>query len=224
MKKLLFTLLAVILSITGYAQRSREYIRQNIKEKGECRNVAITRYNGDLMLYGRNGWAATGCPDGLTDTLDELNDDNEFIRDVQLTDNGSWLVLYGDNGFVWNDIPYSLESKLRDWNDKGEEITSVTFNDSGDWILISKNYISASSSEIQDWIVGGMDEYGGVYATCLTESAAVVVYEEGYKFLGDVPDDLRERLRAVTWDVFFVKIAGTAWFFSDGKSRYDYNM
>lgn len=224
MKKLLFTLLAVILSITGYAQRSREYIRQNIKEKGECRNVAITRYNGDLMLYGRNGWAATGCPDGLTDTLDELNDDNEFIRDVQLTDKGSWLVLYGDNGFVWNDIPYSLESKLRDWNDKGEEITSVTFNDSGDWILISKNYISASSSEIQDWIVGGMDKYGGVYATCLTENAAVVVYEEGYKFLGDVPDDLRERLRDVTWDVFFVKIAGTAWFFSDGKSRYDYNM
>lgn len=217
--------LVMLSSSSAVAQsQGRSYIRQQIEKHGECRNVAITKTNGDLMLYGRNGWAASGCPRDLTDTLNELNDDDEFIDDVQLTENGSWLILYGDNGFRWNDIPYSLEKKLREWNANNEVITSVSFNDDGDWIAISKKYIAASSSKLQDWIAEGMDKYGQVWATCLTDDACVVVYEEGFRFLGNVPDTLRDKLKSTSIDVYRLKIAGTAWFLSDGKSRYDYYM
>lgn len=223
MKKLFLLISLAIVSIQASAQ-SREYIRNQIERHGECRNVAITEYNGDLMLYGRNGWAATGCPDGLTEALHELNDEEQFINDVQLTNDGSWLIVYGKNGLRWNDIPYSLEQKLRAWNNNNEEITSVTFNDVGDWIAVSTEHIAASSRELQDWVADGMDYYGAVLATCITEDAAVVVYEEGYRFLGEVPQDLKRRLETVSFNVYRVKIAGSAWFISDNKSRYSYNM
>lgn len=223
MKKLMIFIAAIMCSI-GVSAQSREYIRKMIREYGECKNVAITKYNGDLMLYGNNGWAATGCPKGLTDAIKELHAENETIVDVQLTDNGSWLILYGSNGFVWNDIPYSLEQKIRAWHEDNQTITSVTFNDDGDWIIVSKEYVSSSDSDIQDWVVAGMDNYGPVWATCITDDAAVVVYERGFRFLGEVPNDLQESLREADFNVYRVKIAGSAWFFSDGKRRYHYNM
>ena len=223
MKKILTVLLLTVISVSVSAQ-SREYIRNQIQRYGECRNVAITEYNGDLMLYGTNGWAATGCPEGLTDALHELNEENKYITDVQLTNEGCWLIVYGDNGIRWNDIPYSLEKKLREWNANGETITSVSFNDAGDWIAVSTEHISSSDSDLQDWVVGGMNKYGGVWATCVTDDAAVVVYEEGYRFLGNVPEDLKRRLDTISFNVYRIKIAGTAWFISDNKSRYAYNM
>ena len=208
-----------------YAQgRNRNYIKERIDEHGECRNVAITKRNGDLMLYGENGWAASGCPKGLTDALRKLNDEGEYINDVQLTENGCWLILYGNNGIRYNDIPYSLEKKLREWNNKKEVITSVSFNDDGDWIAVSENYISASDSEIQDFISEGMDSYGGVWATCITDDAIVVVYEEGYRTVGNIPSTLMAKLKSTSINVYRLKIAGESWFISDGKSQFDYNM
>lgn len=57
-------LLIVLISASSAsisAQNSREYIRNAIKGWGSCRNVSITKRNGDIALYGRNGWAASGC-------------------------------------------------------------------------------------------------------------------------------------------------------------------
>jgi hypothetical protein len=223
MKKLLSILSVLFITLSVSAQ-SREYIRNQISKHGECRNVAITKYNGDLMLYGQNGWASTGCPNDLTEALHELNEKREYITDVQLTDEGSWLIIYGDNGCRWNDIPYSLENKLTQWNNSGEEITSVSFNDDGDWIAICKRYVSSSDTDLQKWVVDGMEKYGAVWATCITDDAAVVVYEKGYRFLGNVPSDLKKKLDVVPFDVYRIKIAGTAWFISDGVREYDYNM
>lgn len=225
MKKSFFTLLLSMMCMVSFAQTySRSYIREQISLHGECRNVAITKYNGDLMLYGQNGWAAKGCPSGLTTALHELNDNREYIDDVQLTDDGRWLILYGNNGLRWNDIPYSLEQKLRQFNSNREVITSVTFNDDGDWIVVTTEHISASDYSIQNWLKEGNDIYGQLWAVCLTDDACVAVYEEGYKFLGDVPEDLKRSLRQTSIDVYRLKIAGDAWFYSDGKSRYNYNM
>lgn len=113
-----------------------------------------------IQASAQSGWAATGCPDGLTEALHELNDEEQFIN---------------------------------------EEITSIAFNDVGDWIAVSTEHIAASSRELQDWVADGMDYYGAVLATCITEDAAVVVYEEGYRFLGDVPQDLKRRLETVSF-------------------------
>lgn len=219
-----FMLFIAIPSDADAQGRNRNYIKERIREYGECRNVAITKRNGDLMLYGENGWAASGCPKGLTEALRKLHDNGEYINDVQLTENGCWLILYGDNGIEWNDIPYSLEKKLREWNNNLEVITSVSFNDDGDWIAVSENYISASSTEIQDFVAEGMESYGGVWATCVTDDAIVVVYEEGYRTVGNIPSTLMSKLKSTSINVYRLKIAGEAWFLSDGKSQYDYNM
>lgn len=227
MKKFLMSFMAIIAiaaSTSTLSAQSREYIRNAISEWGECRNVAITKTNGDLALYGRNGCARSGCPRDLNDAIVELHDDGEYIDDIQLTEDGSWLILYGDNGLVWDDIPYSLERELREYHDMQEVITSVTFNDAGNWIVITTNYFSSSHSEVNEWLKDGNEEYGQLWAACVTDDAIVAVFEDGYKFLGNVPESLKKALRETNLDVYRLKIAGTAWFFADKDGNYRYNM
>ncbi|MDE5975339.1 MAG: hypothetical protein K2G69_02180 [Muribaculaceae bacterium] len=215
-------LIATCFSVS--AQNDRSYIRNAIKEWGQCRNVAITRSNGDIALYGRNGCARSNVPKGLDDAITQLNRDKEFIDDIQLTENGRWLILYGNNGIRWNDIPYSLENKLREFNNEGEVITSVTFNDAGNWIVITTNYISASDSGIQNWLSEGLNKYGALWAACITDDGIAAVFERGYQFFGNIPEDLKVALTKTQLDVYRLKIAGTAWFFADVNGRFRYNM
>ena len=219
-------LILVLLSAFAFASygQSRQFIRDHIKKYGECCNVAITKTNGDVMLYGRNGYAADGCPSGLLQALKELNNQDKHIKDVQLTENGNWLVLYGTNGYRWSDIPYGLEKQLKEFNDNREEITSVSFNDGGDWVVITTTHISASADWIQDWLADGCKDHGQLWAVCITSDAMVAVYEKGYKFYGDVPSDLRSALRETNLNVYRLKIAGSAWFFADKNGNYRYNM
>jgi type II secretory pathway component PulC len=90
-----------VVSINAYGQWGRSYIREQISMSKKCRNVAITKANGDLMLYGDNGWAGASLPEGLPEALNALNKDGEYIDDVQITEEGSWLILYGNCGFQW---------------------------------------------------------------------------------------------------------------------------
>jgi hypothetical protein len=213
----------LLLAIGSFGQ-GRSFIRQKIKEWGACRNVAITKTNGDLALYGRNGCAKSRLPYKLSKTITELNRDNKYIDDIQLTENGSWLILYGTNGFRWSGIPYSLEKKLRQYNNDYEVVYSVTFNDAGDWIIISKDHYASSDSRITAWLKKGTDEFGRLWAACVTDDALVAVYARGYKFLGDVPYSLKKALEKTRLNVYRLKIAGSAWFFADKKSNYEYSM
>jgi len=221
--KVFVIVVCLFVSICSYGQ-GRTYIREQISQRGECRNVAITETNGDLMLYEKNGWAGTGLPQNLLSALNELNMGNEYIDDVQLTEQGRWLILWGNNGIRWNDIPYSLERKLREYNSINEVITSVTFNDAGDWIVITTNYLTSSDNRINDWLKEGTDIYGQLWAACVTGDAIVAVYAEGYRFLGNVPQSLKTELNRTRLNVFRLKIAGSAWFFADKYGNYQYNM
>lgn len=111
-------------SIASYGQ-GRAYIRKQIDSWGECRNVAITKSNGDLALYGRNGFAKSDLPYNLNEALTELNNERKYIDDVQLTENGRWLILWGNNGIRWNNIPYSLERKVREYNNNSKRAISL---------------------------------------------------------------------------------------------------
>lgn len=218
---LCFVLMFISISVLN-AQNSRDYIKQEIRKYDECKSVAITQYNGDAMIYGRNGWAAQGCPASFTDALSELNSQREEIQDINLSENGRWLILYGNNGMRWNNLYYELEQKIRHFNSEREKITTVTFNDSGDWIVITTEHFSSSSQYIQDWLREGADEYGILWTACVTDNAAIAVYQYGYRFMGDVPQDLKNALTSCTSDVYMVKMAGDAWFFTcrDGYWRY----
>lgn len=229
MKQFLSRFAAVMLLIatafTVSAQsNSREYIRNCIKKWGECRNVAITRTNGDLALYGRNGSARSSCPTSLNKVLDELNRDEQYIDDVVLTEKGSWIVLYGDNGLRWSNIPSDLEKELRRYNNDGEVITAVTLNDGGEWAIVSTTHISSSASSITDWLLEGCDKYGACWTVCMTDDGMVAVYANGYRYLGEVPQSLKDALGETSLDVYRLKFAGNSWFFADKNGSYRYSM
>lgn len=224
--KVFFSFMFFILcSLRVDAQRSREYIRNQIEEWGSCRNVAITMSGGDLALNWNNAYAYSGIPSGLANALDELNEKRKFIDDVQLTENGKWFILYGDNGCQWNDIPYSLESKLRELNNDGEVLTSVTFNDKGGWIVIGQEHIAASTPDVYDWIQEGLDAYGALWAAHMTNDGLVLCFERGYKFMGNVPDRLKNKLRSTNIDVYRIKfLPDGTYFIADKDGRFAYWM
>ncbi|GGZ33326.1 hypothetical protein GCM10007049_28720 [Echinicola pacifica] len=224
MKYKLLSLLLISLSFcpTLFAQ-GRDHIKSQIERWGECKNVALTLTGGDVALYGKNGWAASSVPTGMSDALNELNGDDRLIDDVQLTEEGSWLILYGDNGVRWYDIPSGLEDKIRIMNDNDEVITSITFNDLGDWIIISQENISASSTGIYSWIQEGLDKFGALWAAHLTDDGIVLCYSEGYRFYGNVPDRLKNKLEETNLDVYRVKfLSDGAYFIADREGGFAY--
>lgn len=204
--------------------QGREYIREQITIKQSCRNVAITRTNGDLMLYGRNGYAVSNCPQNLVNKLKDLNARDVEIKDVCLTENGSWVVVDGFNNLHWHNVPFGLEQKMREFAGRGDNITAVTFNDNGEWIIISTSYFATSSTELQLKIKNGSNQHGPVWSACLTNDACVIVYEHGYTYIGDVPEGLKDALRLTRINVYRVKVAGTSWFFADRQGSYQYSM
>ena len=230
MKKNLLWLLVVLFMALGTTAsdaqnaQSRQYVKNAIDGWNECRNVAITKYNGNVALYGTNGYAMSGCPKRLTETIEKFHREDVYIDDVHLTEGGRWLVLYGMNGLTWYGIPYSLESKLREFSNNNEIITSVTFDDNGNWIAITQDYVASSSADIQNFVMAGSEEYGQVWSACITNDAMIVVYEGGYKYVGNVPDSLLSALNETTLDYYRIKIAGTSWFFADRDGYYQYFM
>ncbi len=210
---------------TTSGENSREYIRRAIRKWGTCRNVAITSYGGDIALNESNACAYKNIPDDLAESIGELHDKGEYIDDIQLTEEGRYLILYGNNGVVYKGLSESLEDKIKEYNENKEVITSITFNDNGDWIIVSTEHICASSTGIQDFIKEKMDDYGGLLAAHLTDDGLVLCYENGYRFLGNVPEDLKQALKDCTYDVYRIKFTSMgSYFFADKKGRYQYNM
>lgn len=174
----------------------------------------------------KNDYAYTaGIPQALADALEKYHDDDDYIDDVQLTEDGEWLILVGKNGCQWSNIPSELESKLRQWNEAEETITSVTFNDDGDWIAVSTDHVASSSTDMDDWIKEGIETHGQLWAAHLTNDACVLCFENGYKFLGNVPQKLKDALKASKYDVYRIKFTKEgSYFFADQEGHYTFWM
>ena len=56
-KSLLVVMALCLTTICANAQRDRNYVKSQIKKWGTCKNVAITKTNGDVALYGTCGYA-----------------------------------------------------------------------------------------------------------------------------------------------------------------------
>lgn len=215
-------LVALVVAAGASAQTpSRDYLREQITRWNECRNVAITKTNGDVALYGASGsgYVCKDVPPSLAKTLKKLHDENKFIDDVQLTENGKWIVLFGKNSIRYNGIPDDLKKAIMKAQKGGETITSVTFNDAGDWILITREYVRSGSDEMQSWLSAGAEDLGMLYAACVTDDAVIAVFEEGYRYYGEVPTDLLDALHESDIDVYRIKLSGPAWFFADSTGK-----
>ena len=209
----------------GSGGGSREFVRNHIEENGNCRIVSITKIGGDIVVCGDNNWAAKGCSRNITSKLQEISDDDERIIDVCLTELGRFVVLYGRNAASWNNIPSDMEYHLRRLNANDEELYSATFNDAGDWIVVGSEHYACSATWLKEWLAEGGREYGILRAATVSTDAAVAVYDGGYRFFGNVSEELKAALRETTCDVRIIKIAGSAWFFADSTGyRYRYRM
>lgn len=208
------------------AQESRSYIKEHIKEWGSCRNVAITLTGGDLALNGLNEFAALDIPERLKQELIVLQNDGEYIDDVQLTEKGDWLILYGDCGVVYNNLPDGLVEMINYYNENKMVITTITFNDYGDWIIIAWDGFTASSTDIKDLIKNGQEEYGALISAHLNNSGLVLNFDRGYKTLGQVPDVVMEKLRETTFNVSRIKFLpdGTCFIADEKGERYSFYM
>jgi hypothetical protein len=214
-------------SYTDPAERSgRKFLRDKIREWGQCKNVAMTLTGGDVALYGTNGWAAAeGTPQDMTEKLSELNQSDKLIDDIVLTENGNWLILWGNNGISSYGTPPGLFAKLEKWNNEGEVITSVTFNDNGDWIAITKKKFAASSDKVIKYIKEGENKYGEFWAAHLTNDGLVLCFERGYQFFGNVPANLKNKLQETKINVFRIKfLSDGSYFIADFNGKYDYYM
>ena len=224
-RSLLLVMAFCLTAISANAQRDRNYVKSQIKKWGTCKNVAITRTNGDVALYGKCGYAASNIPTGLSNKLKELNKASTLIDDVQLTESGKWCVLYGKNDATWTtNIPSTLADKINDFHNNNYVVRSISFNDYDDWVIVSDEYYATSSTELTNWLKNGSNSWGRLWAVCVTDDAAVAVYENGFCYRGNVPEDLKEALRSTSFDVFRLKISGTSWFFADTNGNYRYKM
>lgn len=222
-------ILVIAFYADSFAQNrlNRDFIKEQINKWGGCKNVAITDSNGDIALYGKNGWASTGpTPQKLIKALNQLNEDDELIDDIVLTENGYWIVLYGNNGFkLDDDIPTDLYRKIVQFNNDNEVITSITLNDHGDWVIIGTEHYATSNPGITDWLKEGNEKHGQIWTVHITNDAMVAVFENGYKFFGNVPDDLKDALDKTNINVFRLKFTPQgAFFFADRKGRYAYSL
>lgn len=228
--KRLFTILSLTVAMFALSAnvessaQDRSYIKNAISNWGECRNVTITQTNGNVAIYGTNGNARQGVPTQMSDALQSLNDEGKTITDLHLSEDGAWVIVYNGNGIWRAGIDDEFEQELLECNREGETITSISFNDNGEWVIVSEEYIRSSSTEITNWLSEGSDEYGTLISVCMTDDSMVAVYEEGYKFIGDVPESLKKELYKTSIDVTRVKFAGQSWFISDEEGTYSYRM
>ena len=113
---------------------------------------------------------------------------------------------------------------MREYNADKDVILSVAFNDNDDWIIIGEK-ISASSDKIMEYIKDGLDKYGGLWSACLTNDGLALVYENGFKYLGNVPEALKLKLKTVNFDVYKLKFTSDgAYFIADKKGHFAYKM
>ena len=224
-KSLLIVGALSLTTIGANAQRDRNYVKSQIRKWGTCKNVAITKTNGDVALYGTCGYATSNVPTELSNKLKELNKANTLIDDVQLTESGKWCVLYGKNDATWtSNIPSGLRDRINEFHDSNYLVRSISFNDYGEWVIVSDEYYATSCTELTTWLKEGCDNWGKLWAVCITDDAAVAVYKNGFRYKGNVPEDLKEALRNTSFDVYRLKVSGTSWFFADTEGSYRYKM
>ena len=68
-RSLLLVMALCLTATSADAQRDRNYVKSQIKKWGTCKNVAITKTNGDVALYGTCGYAASNVPASLLSKL-----------------------------------------------------------------------------------------------------------------------------------------------------------
>ena len=205
---------------TGASRESREYILNSMRQWNQCRSVALTQTQGNIAIYGRDGYSSMGVPSSLVDRLRQAINAREQIEDIHIAESGGWL-LFTLNTVYWDGIDSNLDNKLREISRNNEKVITATFNTRGEWILITDKTYSSSSSDIQNWLTQGYNERGGIISVSITDDGVITsVHERGWRIRGSAPQALINALNSSNLDFKRIKICGTAWFFADNNGSY----
>ena len=108
----------------------------------DIKYVAFAPDGGWILIWGSNGYTASGLPKSAIAEIRKLNDDSKEIKQLTFDSNGEWVIVYGENGLVWSDdADQGLIDQLKKLNDAGETIRQVAFSpDDGSsgigWIVL----------------------------------------------------------------------------------------
>ncbi|MCR4736172.1 MAG: hypothetical protein K5829_14340 [Treponema sp.] len=214
MKKISILLLSGILffsSVAMYASPAGQYMHSQIQELKGCKNMALSDSSGMIMIEGGNGFSSYGIPKELSESLTTLNADNKSIYDICITESGYWYVV-GDT-LRGRGAPKFIYDKVAELCAAGEHVLCVNFNDNGIGIVITEKSISCNDNDILTALVDGGKKYGKLMSVCLRNKGLIAVYEEGFRKVGLVPDDLVEFLSETDLDIAYVKFTDAgSWF------------
>lgn len=149
-------------------------------------------------------------------------------RNVAITDTGGDLALNGKNDYAYTaGIPQALADALEKYHDDDDYIDDVQLTEDGEWlILVGKNGCQWSNipseleSKLRQW-----NEAEETITSVTFNDACVLCFENGYKFLGNVPQKLKDALKASKYDVYRIKFTKEgSYFFADQEGHYSFWM
>lgn len=208
---LVVAMLGIVMTMN--AENSRDYIRNKLRSVNTCTSVAITKFQGDAMIYGRNGYACKRTPEGFAPALQKLNEDSIYVYDIQITEGGRWLIQHGRNGVTLGGEVYpGMVEQMQAVIDAGDSLMMVAMDDTDGWFLMSDTHYNASNNEILQWILRGVEKYGRLRTVTLTDEVRIAVFEKGMLFAGELPEDLKQALVECKVPLTKVRVSGQAWF------------
>lgn len=214
MKKIKVLLLSGIFALTAFslsASPAGKYMHSQIQELKGCKNMGLSDSCGMIMMEGGNGFSAYGIPKELSESLSTLNAENKAIYDVCVTESGYWYIV-GDT-LRGRGAPKFIYDKVAELCAAGEHVLCVNFNDNGIGIVVTEKSISCNDNDILNALVDGGKKYGKLMSVCLRNKGLLAVYEEGFRKVGIVPDDLVSFLMDTDLDVAYAKFTdGGSWF------------
>ena len=225
MKKLsVVFFISVVLNTFVFPSSEGEFIHNYLERTGRCRNGTITDNWGYLIFDGKGKCVYSGIPRTLGESIDNEQDAGRIIDDVCITERGNWFCVGDRCGGVG--YPDSMWSKIQEFLQQGDRVTCATFNDYGEWIVISDNHFASSDKSIQKVMRKANKEFGFIRAAAMTNSAAIIIAERGFRIIGDIPSDLHDYLKnKQSFDIRYIKFTERgSWLVTDGYSRYDYSL
>lgn len=229
-KKVKITQLASPWEVSGSSRHYNDdkvvglsYIRTNIDEKQGCRLGAITEKGEGIVVCGNNGYICTGCPNGLIESVKDINNKNYRISSISLTNSGYYCVVYGRNG--WSGVvPKKMKKKLNEYNNNREEIQCISISENGDFAIVTDKHLFASRKDNESKMKKAMEKYGTIKNVCITNKGMCIVCKHGI-YYSKIPSNLENEIKTLGFrpDHVFFTDNGT-YLITTEAGRYDYRM
>ena len=126
MKKVILLFVSFAMVLCMQAEPSHKFLEKQIGKHKNCKSVAITKKNGDALLYGDCGWATTKCPVAFSRKLFELSEwGDTIIQDIHLSELGRWFILYGNNQVSSYLLYENLEEQIQRCQEKLDYLSDL---------------------------------------------------------------------------------------------------